>query len=521
MSYGVNETFHLKELLEILFRHKKSAGLVMLVTFLVVFVGVYLWPETYEAHSKILVKVGRENVSQLGFGQDSSKQFVTSGVRPEDLNTELEILHNWDLVGEVVEKLGIDFLLPKPEIPTSFFKKIKYYSKKGVGKLKDGLYEVLYLFDLKKRLSDKEKVEIALFRSIKPDSVPTSNVINVSFSWIDPEIAKETLQLLIKGYLDNHLAAHQVSKGYKFLKEQVGILQKRLTDNENKLNSLKKEKNVFDLGSQKDTLLKRISTLKTELQDTIIKMAELRRAIDTLKVQLEAEKEVTQTSSRQDRNPVIEMLNNRLADLKLKKGRLLKKFTDTSRPITSMNTEIKNIEDILGEEKRTVLGSVTVSTNNIFSEIKTNLGKLQVEQASLSKRKILLQNYINKQNTLLVELSGHELEIKRLKRQIGLDEKEYTNYNIKLEEARVTTVLDNEKFVNVRVIETAVASPIPASPRKLLLIGVGFAVSLLGGIAYAFLLEYFDRSFMFAEDAESYLKLPVLSTIREIEDERI
>ena len=106
--------------------------------------GLSVWPETYESRAALLVKLGRENITAPHVSPTSQQQIMYTGLRKEDLISEIEILTNRSIVEEVVEKLGTDFLYPKSARPETLLKKIKYVLKTLIKKARTFFYEILY-----------------------------------------------------------------------------------------------------------------------------------------------------------------------------------------------------------------------------------------------------------------------------------------------------------------------------------------------------------------------------------------
>ena len=118
-------------------------------------------------------------------------------------------------------------------------------------------------------------------------------------------------------------------------------------------------------------------------------------------------------------------------------------------------------------------------------------------------------------------LNTFDTKLKRLNRQIQLDEQNYSLYRKKLEEAKTTETLDNERVVNVRVIDPATASYVPVKPRKLMIMGLSILLSLVFGIAIAFISELVQHTVNTVEDVNRYLNLPVLATVEEEKNENV
>ena len=78
------------------------------------------------------------------------------------------------------------------------------------------------------------------------------------------------------------------------------------------------------------------------------------------------------------------------------------------------------------------------------------------------------------------------------------------------QEARINEVME---FIDIRIIDEALAPNEPIKPRKMLNIAIGGLLGLILGTILAFFLEYMDNTIKNAKDIERFLDLPVLGII--------
>ncbi len=427
---GLNIGLVGKQYLGIIYRHK----LIILVLFasimFTLLVGLYLWPETYEAKAKVLVKVGRENISMPALAPATQQQLIASlGLRKEDINSEIEILRSRVILEDVINKIGTDTLFPVAAEPTTVLKKIKYELKKAYRAVKTAIDELMYMADLKKRLTLHEKALLSVSKNLSVKQVSNSDVIEISFFWYSPDIAAKVLNAIVEFYLQHHLEAHRVEGAYQVLHREVSTLENKLKESENALQRLKEEQGITSYEEQKAALLKQVTTFRASLKDTETDLSESRKMAD---------------------------------ELTLKKASLVKK--------------------------------ITPGFNTVYKEIEKDLVLQDVKLKGLRVKKEMLEGHIASYQKDIERLNEDETKLKRLIRQIQIDEENYNLYRRKLEEARVSDVLDVERIVNVKIIEPPNAFFIPIWPKKTLTLGIGAIVSLIIGISFGFLAEYIGGS---------------------------
>lgn len=445
-------SFSRRDLCFVLFRHKAAIVLLFLSALFAIVVGLYLFfPDTYQARARILVKVGRENISLSTVSPVSQRQVVTQlGLRKEDINSEIEILTSRLIIEEVVKKLGTDFLFPEPTKGKTLWKKIKYEAKRIIREVKRFINEILYKINLKKKLPLYDSAVLALQASFSASQVRFSDVIELQFNWFAPDTAEEILDTLVEFYLVHHSEAHRTTGGHDFFQKQVEVLEKRLRDSEDELKFLKEKEEITSYADQSRLLLEKLSGFGASLKTTETELAEA---------------------------------NERIRQFK--------------------------------ETMASLRARITTGFSTVYKEAERGLLLEEVRAKALEAKKEKLGQHVQSYLDDIQRLRSPDIELKRLDRQIRLSEQSYELYRLKLEEARISDVLDAERIVNVKIIDTPAASPIPVRPKRLLIIGIGVVLSLLVAVAFAFLSEYLDHSIRTAEDVSTYLDLPVLASIRE------
>lgn len=117
-------------------------------------------------------------------------------------------------------------------------------------------------------------------------------------------------------------------------------------------------------------------------------------------------------------------------------------------------------------EQERVAGIVTMGVNQIYESTRKGLIQTRVRLGSLREKKDILERQLKWYDDNLKRLSFSEMELKRLDRLIGIESGNYKLYRKRLEEARVSNLLDARRVVNVKVIEQPVATYFPIKPKN-------------------------------------------------------
>lgn len=239
-----------REVLDVAFRRRRSILLVFLGVLAVTVALTLLRPRQYEAHASILVKYGSEYV----YRPEPGEQRLPIALTPEEiLNSEAAILTSADLVQQVIEEVG-------------------------VGRLYPGSFG---------RTPTADEAVRAFRKSLDVKSVPRSSVLQVSFQHRDPEIAAQTLHVLVARFERKHVSVYSEA-ALAFLERQLRAYEQKLQSSDERLERFRQEHGVFDYAEQMTLLLRRRSELETVHRQAGVELGEAQRRLGALRESLEA-----------------------------------------------------------------------------------------------------------------------------------------------------------------------------------------------------------------------------------------
>lgn len=130
------------------------------------------------------------------------------------------------------------------------------------------------------------------------------------------------------------------------------------------------------------------------------------------------------------------------------------------------------------------------------------------------------QSKMDSAKGLLAEAENRQTELNDLKINYEVlsrkAEKNKEFYNLVLKAVKETQLSQNDKILNVRVIDSALAPLNPIKPRKSLTLALGVLGGLAVGVGLAFFINYLDDSIKSQDDVETYLRLPFLGYVPNI-----
>ncbi len=229
------------------------------------------------------------------------------------------------------------------------------------------------------------------------------------------------------------------------------------------------------------------------------------------------------------------------------------KVNEARAMVSQLSTQLQRIETLKPEELMDVLRTLNIDDPTVSRVLpmrqdamadearllNSGVGENHPRIKALRAQKAVHEEILSRQLDSIRRSQATKLEIERkrlevLDQQLGLSKKEDTDQKTKMleyigaknkyiqsrkvmENAELTLASERMK-INIqqnpaKILEKAEPSMYPAKPRVPAYMAVAAVVGLLVGSALAFFIEYLDTSVKTLDDAERFLKVPVLAVI--------
>lgn len=469
----------------IFFRHKRKIVLFFLSVMLIVTLVTFLLPAVYRSEAKLMVRLGRENVTLDPTATTAGQVVSASARRENEMKSELAVVKSRDLAERVVDDLGVSAFV-KP----SFF---------GFFRSKD---------PLKVRSEAVEK----LMKHLEASTEKDSNIITIAYEAKDPKFAQKVVQKIMDHYLEKHLAVNRTPGSHKFFKDQTEKLHAQLMQAEKELGELKNKTGLSSITEQQKLLLARIGSLEKDYEQTNTDLNASKDKVEAMKALVKNIPASIVTEETTRPNQASDLMRQKLYDLQLKEQELLSKYTEKNFLVKEIRRQIKNAQALLNKEKsrRT---EVSTGINATHQQLKSALVAEEANLAALQAKGESLSQQIASSKDELKAFNHNAVMVSEMERQVQINEANYRKYVDKLEQARIDDALEMKKISNLSVAEAPTYPSNPVRPRKTLNLALGFMLGSLGAVGLAFMAEYTNRSFNRPEDVEQRLQIPVLAAI--------
>ena len=475
--------FSLRDVVTIVFRHKRVVVLSFLGILTGAILAAVLHPAEYRASTKFLIE--RERLDPVISPGQSTPPEARGEVTEEELNSEVELIESADVLRQVAVSCGLD---QKKSLLRSLF---------GAGD------EATRIAKAAKSLQGDLKIEV----------VRKSNVISVSYTASDPQLAARVLSVLGDAYLKKNVAVHRPPGQFEFFDQETEAYGKNLADAEAKLKTFSTEDGGVAPQMARDITLQKLSEFRASLQQTRADIAGTEERIRALEKQAgTTPQRLTTSASQTDDAQVLNGLKSTLMTLEMKRTELLTKYQPTYALVQEVDKEIADAKaQIVNEESRPI-HQETTDRNPTYSWINEELAKAKADYSGLQARAAATQAIVSNYEAKAEELDQKGIVQQDLLRTMKTDEENYLMYQRKREEARMTNALDQTRILNVAIAEQPSVPTLPSnSPWTSLAVGLMLAVMVSLGMAFA--LDYMDTSFRTPAEVVSELNVPVLGTI--------
>ena len=373
---------------------------------------------------------------------------------------------------------------------------------------RDEYYETQYKLIKSRRICSKafERLNLDKIERYSGASDPVGNFCNdivvtpiidtylvtVSFESKIPKLAANIANSVADDYVSEVRQEKRLisEEAENKLGEQIPILRRKLKESQDSLNLFEENSSALSFEKRREIIYINLSALNSQFTQVSQELAKIEARFKYVS-EATSEEEILSLPDIVN-NPVMQAYMKEIIELEGEKAKLLHTYKLESDPIKAIQKKIDLIEN-----------KITSEASRIIASIRNELDTKKAE-------KINIQALMDKQEELAKTFDMHMSKHTELKAEVEQNRKLYEDFVQREKELQSSSKFD---FSTIQIVDRAEVPTKPVSPRKMLNIFIAAVISLLGGSALAFLLEYLDDSIKGNEDIEKYLKLPLLGIV--------
>jgi uncharacterized protein involved in exopolysaccharide biosynthesis len=456
---------YLRDMMTIFFAQKRIVLLTTLLFTLLAVLVAFFWPPIYASEGTVFVKGKKREKSPEALELNQTQVSLMSAVTKEDLASELNIITSYDVLENTLKRLSERHQLQEP-------------------------------LDQQDPMALQRQVS-ALKDSLELNLVPSSNIIGVRYLHRDPQYALAVLKQLFDEYLRYRFDIYNPTETESFYKTQMIKFSEVIVELEKQLLVLNQEAGTPrpDLEIENNIGIKR--NLEQQLVDLQNQWIEKQQQVQMLEKALESQDPQLFSSLGIS---AITALTEQVQGVLLEKAGLLSLYRSDSQKIRHIDRQLKSSFAALKKE----VESFAREQHSALDILERQIAMLETRLQGLVERNLVL--------------SGHQIEIQRVSREIGLQQQSYDIFMKRWEESKINSSAEANNLFSINILSRPMVSPNPVFPKRGTLIPIGILAGFITGCCFAFVREYFDHTFKTPEDVSQYADLPTIFSIPDWEN---
>lgn len=512
------EEVHLTDYFNIILRRRR----IFVFSFISIFMGItlytYMVMPIFEASAVLHVK---DEKSGKGGVLGDLAMFNSSN----PVDSEIEILKSRTNAEEVVKRLHLDWGISKKSSGMSvklaevisavpnpdYLVKVTGKGSYSVANAEDGkavqgtvgqLLKTPGLTLLISELSGKpgdslrlqkhnfNRTVTSVRKAIKASEVgKKTNIIKVTYSTVDPVLARDVVNTLVQVYLDQTISfkTEEASRTVSFVEDQLKGTRNELDESEKKLQTYKSASGVVKLDTEAEELIKKLSDIEKERAAVVLQRKQVEFALNSLQ-EARRKGQIYSPAMFKD-DPVVTSMTTRLTELEVQKRGLISENTEN-------HPQVKAVQVQIDQMQRKIQATYETTRMN------------------LTKQETSIQQQLLQYEAKMRMLPTAERDLARLMRLSKVNADIYMFLLQKHEEARIAKA---STISNINIVDPAITPDSPIKPQKRKNLLFGLLVSFMFSIGMAFFMDYLDDTIKDEEDAKRSLGWPLLAVIPAIE----
>jgi polysaccharide biosynthesis transport protein len=476
------------DLLLLLWRRKALLiGTIVLVTGFAVLSAFHITPR-YAATARLMIDAAPQTAGASSFAQ------ALSGNQRTQVFAEIEVMRSDRLVKEAVDRLG---LVRDAEFNRTLRKGVLdavaafEQARVPVGILRSMFEDPAS--DEERAARVRQEVNNAFRKRLDIRPSGASNVVSVSFESTDPRQAARVVNTFTDIYIADNLDRRFriQAQTRDWLDQRIGQLRETVLASERAVSDFLSSRGLIETGRnavvdrQFVDVSQQLTSAKAQYAERQTRLEQVYRLRDS-EQGLSAVREIRSS-------PLIQRLRDQEVALERKAAELENRFGERHPTMINLRTEIAELRQRSAEEEVRIVQELENEVRVARARVAALTGELQeIDEARVA--------------------SGRDsIRLRQLQREAEANQRLYETYLAQLKQVSATPV--SAVGEGVEVISPAQV-PLGASyPRKGLIIGFGFLVSVMMGVFLVLLTERLDNGFRTAAQLERLTDIPVLGVV--------
>jgi uncharacterized protein involved in exopolysaccharide biosynthesis len=517
----------LRDLLNVGFRCSRALFTFWMVAIVSILVFYSQTTKLYDSNARILVSMGSEAQGSAEYLNGKNLQLAQ---REQQIYNEQQILESHHVL-ETTAKWILGDLTPG-DTPPAMDWKVDEARRFLTGEQPEPtfLLRALHAFTqpisklTEKSQSHPEKVEDlarTLSKALTVKTIFNSDALDVSFRYRDPRVAQTVLNLVLKAYLDHHIAVFQGTGESDLLKAQLDRSVNQYQEELGEMSTFMVTHHVYADEQQVNALIEQREKLNQALGEAMADTKAAAARFATLQSSGQTVDRYEHYSTTEIRNKQREELSSKLNDALIEEQSLLNRHPKGSRAFEEEEAKIARLRQLLAQqpqqvvdqtEKRRSKASELVESEIIDATAAQRAGQARVERLRQEQERVNAEI-----NDYAKSMNGFKL----IELNLDFAKQESEQMGHAYVDSHLRALTSQNAITNVSVIDWPSWDSRPASPKKSMVAAAAVGLLIMGSIALVLASVGLDNTMGDRKTAELRLGVPVtaaLPLIRSAED---
>ena len=376
------------------------------------------------------------------------------------------------------------------------------------------VFETLGLIEAR---TPEERLAEDLEKNFKATHEPGSSVMELTFTWDDPQVA----QAILKSWVDQYGLERARILGrvnlYAFYEQEVKDTQANILAHKSEIQALLNQVGTISINQRLADVAQGLNDLRTERNNTARAIASTKAGIDKIQEQIKQQTRLISTGKEMALNPSRQDLQNRINSKEVERQELLRSFKESAPPVQALDNEIKNLKALWASETHTVQRTENIAPNPLFTRLQNILNDQQASYTRLLIQQQQLDAQLAQWEKDRQQALDLEPKFSRLQSELNAEEKNFILYTDSLEKARIDRELDNKQISNISVVEQATLNPSRVFPKSLMMLLLAVPLSLGVGLLALYLFYLLDQRIHDGDKIEAQFGVPLWTSLQDLE----
>jgi polysaccharide biosynthesis transport protein len=496
MDTAMEQEIDLRDYLRVVLKRRWTILSFFAVVVLTVAVHTFTATPIYNATSRIVIEKENPNLVSI------QEVMAVDSTGTDYYQTQYKIIESRTVAREVIRRMDLENsteFFPAPR--DDFVSNIKNWVKETIDSWKAWVSSLLQAGDQTGLETDSgngnlnsELVSTFIGR-INVEPIRNSRLVDVSMEAKDPALAAEMVNELVRTYIDQNLELKLVAAkdAVKWLSQRIEEERKKVETAENALLSYKEVNEIitdFSSDAEKITAQK-LASLNNQVVETESQRVEAETRYQQA-MSLEKTPDMLDSIPEVLENQLVQEIKKMEVSIYSRMSELSKKYGQNHPQMVAVKSELEDLKKRKALEAQRIVSSLR------------NEYKLAVARENSLKKAFLLQ----KKESL--DMNKKAVQYNALQRNA---ESSRHMYELLIKRFKETSLTEEMKTGNIRVIDAAEMQLQPVKPKKKLNLLLAMVVGLTLGIGLAFFMEYLDNTIKIPDEIKDYLKIPYLGPV--------